>query len=186
MRFLVTVRHRTSKVKIYARARNFKYYRVSYAVAGERRTRTFSHYSEAKAAAERIAWEVSQGSQAAGLTARQSQDAIAGGNPPKLGSLVEVLSSESRSDISQRSELLPGEALCLGGSLAIENPAYWLAGCICPYHFALHSNENLTTAQAGNSPAMIHGHYKGLATNKEAEKLVRGGTESNAKVLIGQ
>ena len=33
---------------------------------------------------------------------------------------------------------------------------------------------------------MIHGHYKGLATNKEAEKLVRGGTESNAKVLIGQ
>ena len=26
----------------------------------------------------------------------------------------------------------------------------------CTYHFALHSNENLTAAQAGNSPAMIH------------------------------
>jgi integrase len=36
------------------------------------------------------------------------------------------------------------------------------------YHFALHANENLTAAQAGNSPAMIHHHYKGLATNKEA------------------
>jgi integrase len=38
----------------------------------------------------------------------------------------------------------------------------------CTYHFALHSNENLTAAQAGNSPAMIHAHYKGLATKKEA------------------
>jgi integrase len=40
----------------------------------------------------------------------------------------------------------------------------------CTYHFALHSNENLTAAQAGNSPAMIHAHYKGLATKGEAEK----------------
>jgi integrase len=39
----------------------------------------------------------------------------------------------------------------------------------CSFHFALHSNENLTAAQAGNSPAMIHAHYKGLATKKEAE-----------------
>ncbi len=38
------------------------------------------------------------------------------------------------------------------------------------YHFALHSNENLTAALAGNSPAMIHAHYKGLATKTEAEK----------------
>lgn len=39
----------------------------------------------------------------------------------------------------------------------------------CTYHFALHSNENLTAAEAGNSPAMIHAHYRGLATKKEAE-----------------
>jgi hypothetical protein len=38
------------------------------------------------------------------------------------------------------------------------------------YHFALHQNENLTAAQAGNSPAMIHAHYKGLATEAEAKK----------------
>jgi integrase len=40
----------------------------------------------------------------------------------------------------------------------------------CTYHFALHQNENMTAAQAGNSPAMIHQHYKGLATKTEAEK----------------
>jgi hypothetical protein len=37
-------------------------------------------------------------------------------------------------------------------------------------HYAMHSNENLTSALAGNSPAMIHAHYKGLATRAEAEK----------------
>jgi integrase len=40
----------------------------------------------------------------------------------------------------------------------------------CSFHFAAHANENLTAAQAGNSPAMIHGHYKGLSTKTEAEK----------------
>jgi hypothetical protein len=40
----------------------------------------------------------------------------------------------------------------------------------CSFHFASHSNENLTAAQAGNSPAMIHSNYKGLATKAEAEK----------------
>ncbi|MND02736.1 hypothetical protein D3C83_222220 [compost metagenome] len=33
----------------------------------------------------------------------------------------------------------------------------------------MHSNENLTAAQAGNSPGMIHEHYKGLATKREAK-----------------
>jgi integrase len=45
-----------------------------------------------------------------------------------------------------------------------------LRHAFCTYHFALHSNENLTAAQAGNSPAMIHAHYKGLATKADAEK----------------
>ena len=40
----------------------------------------------------------------------------------------------------------------------------------CTYHFALHSNENLTAQQAGNSPQMIHGNYKGLAVKTDAEK----------------
>ena len=37
----------------------------------------------------------------------------------------------------------------------------------CTYHFAKDGNENMTAAQAGNSPAMIHGHYKGLATKAD-------------------
>jgi integrase len=40
----------------------------------------------------------------------------------------------------------------------------------CTYHFALHANENLTSQQAGNSPSMIHAHYKGLATKAEAKQ----------------
>jgi integrase len=38
------------------------------------------------------------------------------------------------------------------------------------FHFALNANENLTAAEAGNSPAMVHRNYKGLATKAEAEK----------------
>ena len=45
-----------------------------------------------------------------------------------------------------------------------------LRHAFCTYHFAWHANENLTAAQAGNSPAMIHAHYKGLATKADAEK----------------
>jgi integrase len=46
-----------------------------------------------------------------------------------------------------------------------------LRHAFCTFHFAAHSNENLTAAQAGNTPAMIHRHYKGLATKNEAEQL---------------
>ncbi|MEK7781411.1 MAG: hypothetical protein AAB370_07915 [Verrucomicrobiota bacterium] len=45
-----------------------------------------------------------------------------------------------------------------------------LRHAFCTYHLALHTNENMTAAQAGNSPAMIHAHYKGLATKPDAEK----------------
>lgn len=45
-----------------------------------------------------------------------------------------------------------------------------LRHAFCTYHFALHGNENLTAAQAGNSPSVIHQAYKGLATKADAEK----------------
>ena len=55
-------------------------------------------------------------------------------------------------------------------SLRIPSRKNGLRHAFCTYHFALHGNENLTAQQAGNSPAMIHAHYKGLATRAEAEK----------------
>jgi len=58
----------------------------------------------------------------------------------------------------------------LRGPLKIPSRRNGLRHAFCTYHYALHRNENLTAAQAGNSPAMIHQHYKGLATRAEAEK----------------
>jgi hypothetical protein len=40
-----------------------------------------------------------------------------------------------------------------------------------------------TAQRAGNSPAMIHGNYKGLATNKEAEKWFAVAPERAANVV---
>ncbi len=57
----------------------------------------------------------------------------------------------------------------LRASLTIPSRKNGLRHAFCTYHFAAHGNENLTAQQAGNSPAMIHAHYKGLATKKEAQ-----------------
>jgi len=38
------------------------------------------------------------------------------------------------------------------------------------HHHALYNDENLTAAQAGNSPNLLHQHYRGLATRADAEK----------------
>jgi len=54
----------------------------------------------------------------------------------------------------------------------------------CSFHFALHANENLTAQQAGNSPSMIHAHYKGLATKAEAEKWFNVMPPKSAKNVI--
>jgi integrase len=55
-------------------------------------------------------------------------------------------------------------------TLKIPTRVNGLRHAFCSYHLAIFTNENLTAAQAGNSPAMIHAHYKGLATKAEAEK----------------
>jgi integrase len=59
-------------------------------------------------------------------------------------------------------------ALC--ETIKVSRKPNGLRHAFCTYHFALHANENLTAQQAGNSPAMIHAHYKGLATKADAEK----------------
>ncbi len=77
MRFPVTIRHRTSTAKIYAPGGKFAYYRLAYSVSGKRRMQTFTTYTDAREAAERIVRELANGSQAAALTATQSRDALA-------------------------------------------------------------------------------------------------------------
>jgi len=59
-----------------------------------------------------------------------------------------------------------------------------LRHAFCSFHFALNANENLTAQQAGNSPAMIHAHYKGLATKAEAEKWFAVLPPKSAKNII--
>jgi integrase len=54
--------------------------------------------------------------------------------------------------------------------IGVKRKTNGLRHAFCSYHFAAHANENLTAALAGNAPAMIHAHYKGLATKAEAEK----------------
>lgn len=58
--------------------------------------------------------------------------------------------------------------LCVDSNIARKGNG--LRHAYCTYHFALLSNENETAKQAGNSPSMVHGHYKGLATKADAEK----------------
>jgi hypothetical protein len=45
-----------------------------------------------------------------------------------------------------------------------------LRHAFCTYHYLKHHDEDVTAEQAGNSPAMIHKHYRGLATKAEAKK----------------
>ena len=65
----------------------------------------------------------------------------------------------------------------------VARKANGLRHAFCSFHFAMHSNENLTAAQAGNSPAMIHAHYKGLATKTEAEKWFAVKPEAPANIV---
>jgi len=51
----------------------------------------------------------------------------------------------------------------------VERKANGLRHAFCSYHYAKHGSEDLTAQQAGNTPAMVHTHYKGLATKGQAE-----------------
>src|SRR5258708_39221177 len=69
VRFPVTIRHRTSKAKIYRPAGKFNYYRVAFAVAGKRRMQTFANYPDAKTSPEPIVRDAAHGSPATALSA---------------------------------------------------------------------------------------------------------------------
>ena len=48
-----------------------------------------------------------------------------------------------------------------------------LRQAFCTYDFALHADENLTAAQAGNSTAMIHAHLQRIGHESRGQKRVR-------------
>jgi len=89
---------------------------------------------------------------------------------PALAAWLEPYRKFAGGIFSKCNDTFHSDFVALRASLKISARRNGLRHGFCTYHFALHSNENLTAAQAGNSPAMIHQHYKGLATKAEAEK----------------
>ncbi len=71
-----------------------------------------------------------------------------------------------------------------GKKVSVPRKANGFRHSYCTFHFALHTNENYTAQQAGNSPAMIHAHYKGLATKAEAERWFNICPANGAKNVI--
>ena len=65
--------------------------------------------------------------------------------------------------------MLHEDFAALRESLGIPNRHNGLRHAFVSAHFAAYSDENLTSAQAGNSPQMIHAHYNGLLTKAEGE-----------------
>lgn len=51
------------------------------------------------------------------------------------------------------------------------------------HHFAFHKHEGKTAEWAGNSPDMIHRHYKGLVTDSEAAAFWKIGTAAAGRIV---
>ncbi len=54
-------------------------------------------------------------------------------------------------------------------AVKVPNRENGLRHAFITYHYALHADEGLTAKEAGNSPDMIHKHYKALATKDQAQ-----------------
>jgi integrase len=90
---------------------------------------------------------------------------------PALSAWLEPWRAQKSGPVWTGNELAFHRAVVeLCAALELPRKANGLRHSFCSYHYALHGNENLTAQQAGNSPNMVHGHYKGLATKAEAEK----------------
>ncbi len=76
MKFPKVIRHRKAEVTIYGKKPNYGFYRIAYRVAGKRHLRNFSKYGDALKAAEKKARELAEGSQSAGLSAKEAGDAL--------------------------------------------------------------------------------------------------------------
>ena len=77
LRFPHTIRFRTLTAKIYGKSANYPFYRLALRVAGKRAVRSFATFKEACASADTKLRELAQGNPAAGLSAKESADALA-------------------------------------------------------------------------------------------------------------
>jgi integrase len=60
--------------------------------------------------------------------------------------------------------------LAVCNNINIDRKQNGLRHAFCTYHYARYSDDGETAKLSGNSPAMIHSNYKGLATKVDAEK----------------
>ena len=89
MKYPVRIKYRGhSLAVIYAKNKNYPYYRLAYRVNGKRQMRSFHDYSGARKFASTLIRQLAQGSQVAALTAAQARDAIAA--MQRLQTLYEV------------------------------------------------------------------------------------------------
>ena len=77
VKFPYTVRFRTLTAKIYGKSVSYPFYRLAVRVAGKRAMRSFAIFKEAKAEANTKLREMAQGNPSAGLSAKESADALA-------------------------------------------------------------------------------------------------------------
>jgi integrase len=103
---------------------------------------------------------------------------------PALAAWLEPFREFSGAVFAKSLETFHQSFAALRESLEIPARRNGLRHAFCTYHFAEHQNENQTAQQAGNSPAMIHAHYKGLATKAEAEKWFKVLPPKSAKNVI--
>ena len=103
---------------------------------------------------------------------------------PALAAWLEPFREFSGAVFAKSLETFHQSFAALRESLEIPARRNGLRHAFCTYHFAEHQNENQTAQQAGNSPAMIHAHYKGLATKAEAQKWFKVLPPKSAKNVI--
>ena len=79
----------------------------------------------------------------------------------KTEGLVVPLSANGWHDAVQRITALANPPLVLLPNV--------LRHSFCSYHYAKHKNENLTAAEAGNSPAVVFNHYRALVSERDVD-----------------
>jgi integrase len=89
---------------------------------------------------------------------------------PSLAAWLKPYRNASGSVWSKSPDALEEALAALRNGAGVPARRNGLRHAFITFHMAMQCNENLTAAEAGNSPQMIHEHYRGLATRKEGLK----------------